>query len=92
MYNASIMYWAPARTFGQQVLTSVKKTSLFSDQSAGSRMDRLKTNAAAKYEQSQPKNGLVIKKDDNRTRLSALTKTRAGGYVVHPHSTNIRLF
>jgi hypothetical protein len=68
-----------------------KKANIFSDHSAGSRLERLKWKAATGFDKSQPKNGIVVKKDDNMSRLTALSRVRAGGYMVHPKN-HIRMF
>ena len=86
-------FFMTTQVFGQQVITSVKKTNLFTDKSAGSRLERLKLNAALKFQQSQPKTGIIVKKDDNHSRVNAITRVRAGGYMVHhPHKSHIHLF
>ena len=78
------------RIFGQQVIANQSKGNIFCDQSAGSRLDRLKQKAMINYSKSQPRNGIIVKKDDKRSINEALTRVRAGGYVPHPK--NARLF
>lgn len=77
---------APSKVFGQQIVSSVNKNPIFSDQSAGSRLLRLKQKTSNKIHESQPKNGLIVKNDDNMSRFHALTRVRAGGYMVHRHN------
>jgi hypothetical protein len=70
--------------FGTQSYTAQNKGYIFRDQSSSSRVDRLKRQAQTAYDRSQPTNGLVVKRDDVNSRLDALNRTRAGGYVPPP--------
>jgi hypothetical protein len=74
--------------FGQQIISNQNKGNIFCDQSAGSRLERLKLKAMTNYTNSQPKNGIVVKKDDKRSISEALSRARAGGYVPHTKWSN----
>jgi hypothetical protein len=61
---------------------SSKNQSVFQDQTSSSRVARIKANALQSYKLSQPKSGPVKDEKEVNSRTHALTRVRAGGYMV----------
>ena len=74
--------------FGTKSYTAQNKGHIFRDQSASSRVEKIKLAALTANKRSQPANGIVVKKDDKNSRLDALSRVRGGGYVVPPKVRN----
>ena len=61
---------------------SIKKSNLFSNQSGSSRIDRIKKDTENKIKASYTNGYLVKNETENNSRMSALSRTRGGGYIV----------
>lgn len=66
---------------------STKNQSVFQDQTSSSRVARIKANALQSFKLSQPKSGPVKNEKEVNTRNNALTRVRAGGYMVPANVT-----
>ena len=68
---------------GMGTVPGMNKSAIFCDQSSSSRMEQLKHRALDAYKLSQPKSGPVKNETEKNSRLDAITRVRAGGYVPH---------
>ena len=66
---------------GMGTLSTMNKSAIFGDQSSSSRVEQLKHQALNAYKLSQPKSGPVKNETEKNSRLDAITRVRAGGYV-----------
>jgi hypothetical protein len=65
--------------------TSFNKSNLFLDQTPSSRVAKLKSQALQAEKHAYAKTGYPVKNETERnSRIDALTRVRAGGYVVPP--------
>ena len=62
--------------------SSTKNQAVFQDQTSSSRVARIKANALQSFKLSQPKSGPVKDEKEVNSRTHALTRVRAGGYMV----------
>lgn len=69
-------------TMGVGMIHTRKNESTFHDQSSSSRVARIKANALQSFKLSQPPSGPVKNEKEVNSRNNALTRTRAGGYMV----------
>lgn len=70
-------------TTSKDGMHGMNKSAIFCDQSSSSRMEQLKHRALDAYKLSQPKSGPVKNETEKNSRLDAITRVRAGGYVPH---------
>lgn len=68
---------------------STKNQSVFQDQTSSSRVARIKANALQSFKLSQPKSGPVKNEKEVNSRNDALTRVRAGGYMVPSNVTKV---
>jgi len=76
--------FSSSTSMGLGTVASMNKGHVFGDQSGSSRVDRLRNRALLAHKLSQPKSGPVKNEREKNSRLEALTRTRAGGYVAPP--------
>lgn len=69
---------------GLGTISGGNKSYLLSDQSSSSRIERVRKDALLKYKQTQPTSGPVKNETEKNSRLDALNRVRAGGYVPSP--------
>lgn len=68
---------------------STKNQSVFQDQTSSSRVARIKANALESFKLSQPKSGPVKNEKEVNSRNNALTRVRAGGFMVPANVTKV---
>jgi hypothetical protein len=74
---------------GMGTVQSMNKSAVFGDQSSSSRVDQLRNQALNAYKLSQPKSGPVKNEKEKNSRLDAITRVRAGGYVPPKNTKSI---